>query len=1103
MSTTLTIAYAQGKSVKVTVAPMTTLQSVIAEACAKIPNAAHPESYQLIHNKKTLDLSLPVRFVNLPQGATLTLKWVSSPSAAAASTVSAQPGGNGTGHQVEQVPNPKPKPKQKQAVIKVALQIVGGSRIINDFEPTATLWDIVSTAERGGGALNLTSRYCEYSALARKSETPSSPLENVQRKVFGSVQNLYNSISRGGSADSSRSSTPSVSSTRSPSVPPSAASLVYQQPVLQLPGREVASFEEMQATTLRSLGFTSGQALVRLSFRDAPTPTALPPVSGLAPENQKPQTHSPTPRLKEPSNEPAKESSSDSKQTASQPAEKRSPAPVRHTEQPAPKEAAGLVAQRQIRVYANHPGSPSPAAVKIELPDSFYNLSSSDASMLISAQRSRLQEADRGFRMRSAEEKKRLEQQEKFKHEHPTTVIRFRFPDTAHVQATFASTERISELFAFVQSILVSPNGLATLTIQPPAQDLDIIRGSSLFDAKLAPAAVVHVQLRSDVTSPSFSALGLLRPEIAVLARPLAESDAGTTALHTGDADATDPATKDHQLPSASSPSARSNSTSTNKTTSGTAMTEATEDTAGHTTAHIDTVGSDNVAAETEAVKMTPLPWEKLLVLLSVRLAEPINYSLILPFVYKMVLDFGVAKSTKDVAFYATLLFTSFSSCQALTIMYWGRLSDRIGRRPVLLIGLAGNLVSYMTFGLAKSFWVALAARLFNGLLAGNVAVVKSVISEISDDSNRASMMAYLSLMGNVGMVLGAAIGGIFADPAHQYPAVFGNIQLFVTFPYLLPCAIGCSVTVFGLLMGTFKFQETLVRNKPRAVPPTANSSSQTLAIETAPLLAIEDQEAQTTHQPAQHSVKGLLTPTVLRVMTTNFFMCLSMSMGDQIYPIFAASSTSDGGLGFESRYIGFSLAISGLSIFYVQLFVYPRLERKYGALFCYHRGQMMLLVPFLCLSLLSLLAAHLERLANGANIPLLPRSWSCSVELLEHAGLWVLLIALLLIQIVAKVMVLTSINLITANLAPSRNELGFMNGAQQLAMTLTRIIGPLLTGTIWTWSIKHAWPFPFDSHFVWTVATLFTLTSYFISLKIPKTVNTFAAGKDDDGGEE
>ncbi|KAJ2535074.1 hypothetical protein EV175_006955, partial [Coemansia sp. RSA 1933] len=189
----------------------------------------------------------------------------------------------------------------------------------------------------------------------------------------------------------------------------------------------------------------------------------------------------------------------------------------------------------------------------------------------------------------------------------------------------------------------------------------------------------------------------------------------------------------------------------------------------------------ENSATTAIAVKETPMPWEKLLVIISVRLAEPINHSLILPFVYKMVEGFGVAKSPKDVAFYASLLFTSFSFCQALTIMQWGRLSDRIGRRPVLLIGLTGNLLAYITFGFAKSFWVALAARSFNGLLAGNVAVVKSIISEISDDSNRARMMAFLPLMWNIGAVIGAAIGGIFADPAHQYPSVFGNIQLFIT----------------------------------------------------------------------------------------------------------------------------------------------------------------------------------------------------------------------------------------------------------------------------------------------------------------------------------
>ncbi|KAJ2549844.1 hypothetical protein EV175_004288 [Coemansia sp. RSA 1933] len=232
--------------------------------------------------------------------------------------------------------------------------------------------------------------------------------------------------------------------------------------------------------------------------------------------------------------------------------------------------------------------------------------------------------------------------------------------------------------------------------------------------------------------------------------------------------------------------------------------------------------------------------------------------------------------------------------------------------------------------------------------------------------------------------------------------------------------------------------------------------------------------------------------------MTTNFFMCLSVSMADQIYPIFAATSTKDGGLGFESRNIGFSIALSGLSIFYLQLFVYPRLERKYGALFCYQRGQLLIIIPFTCLSFLSLLAAHLEKLTRGADPLQLPESWTLNATL-GYVGLWVLLIALLLTQIVSKVMALTSINLITANLAPSRTELGFMNGMQQMAMTVTRIIGPLLTGLVWASSIKNSWPFPFDSHFVWTIASVFTLTSYFLSRDIPQSVNAFAAGKDND----
>ncbi|KAJ1754203.1 hypothetical protein LPJ58_004772, partial [Coemansia sp. RSA 1591] len=175
-----------------------------------------------------------------------------------------------------------------------------------------------------------------------------------------------------------------------------------------------------------------------------------------------------------------------------------------------------------------------------------------------------------------------------------------------------------------------------------------------------------------------------------------------------------------------------------------------------------------------------------------------------------MVKGFDVVKNPQDVSFYAGLLLSSYAICQAITIMYWGPLSDRIGRRPTLLMGLTGDLATFVLFGLSKSYKWAIITRSLNGLFAGNSAVVKSVVAEISDDSNRPRMMALLPLMWNIGAVAGSAIGGLLADPANQYPSIFGRFDILRTYPYLLPCLVGSLTTTFGLVVGLFKLKETL-----------------------------------------------------------------------------------------------------------------------------------------------------------------------------------------------------------------------------------------------------------------------------------------------------
>jgi DHA1 family tetracycline resistance protein-like MFS transporter len=107
-----------------------------------------------------------------------------------------------------------------------------------------------------------------------------------------------------------------------------------------------------------------------------------------------------------------------------------------------------------------------------------------------------------------------------------------------------------------------------------------------------------------------------------------------------------------------------------------------------------------------------------------------------------------------------------FSGMQLLCAPFWGRLSDRIGRRPVLVIGLVGTAAAYALFAFAPNLTVLFAARLLAGFFGANVATAQAYIADVTTAENRSKGMGLVGAAFGLGFTLGPPIGGLLADRA-------------------------------------------------------------------------------------------------------------------------------------------------------------------------------------------------------------------------------------------------------------------------------------------------------------------------------------------------
>ena len=153
-----------------------------------------------------------------------------------------------------------------------------------------------------------------------------------------------------------------------------------------------------------------------------------------------------------------------------------------------------------------------------------------------------------------------------------------------------------------------------------------------------------------------------------------------------------------------------------------------------------------------------------------------LGFGIIIPLLPFYAESFGAS------AFTIGLLGTSYSLMQFLFSPIWGRWSDRIGRKPIILVGLMGSCLSYLALALAFSLPMVFLARIIGGIAGANIPTAQAYIADVTTKENRARGMGMVGAAFGLGFIFGPAIGGLLSHFSPQTPMWFASALCLANF---------------------------------------------------------------------------------------------------------------------------------------------------------------------------------------------------------------------------------------------------------------------------------------------------------------------------------
>ncbi|EEU37992.1 uncharacterized protein NECHADRAFT_48179 [Fusarium vanettenii 77-13-4] len=442
-------------------------------------------------------------------------------------------------------------------------------------------------------------------------------------------------------------------------------------------------------------------------------------------------------------------------------------------------------------------------------------------------------------------------------------------------------------------------------------------------------------------------------------------------------------------------------------------------------------------------------PTRQLLVLAICRFSEPIAFNSILAYTFVMVKDLGI--SDKDASFYAGLLVSAYAVAEALTSMGWGLLSDHIGRKPVVLLGLVGVGISSLIFGLAKQYWVALLARFIGGALNGNVSVMQTMVAEmVKLPEHEPKAYAVQPFVWTLGGIIGSAMGGFLAQPAIFYPSLFPEDGLFGRYPYLLPNLVSVAVVAIAVVQGLFFLEETNAKPSKEINGSDQHNQNEQSTASSLPLpvehdfidlrrssfgtvhsIRLPDELRPPSTEPPAYEGKTFNFTVMMLILALLIFSYHQMAAGSLLATYLldvpeVPSGRFDwrGGLGYTVHDVGTYLAVNGALGLLIQAVIFPVFVERVGV---WHSFLWMIVLYPLTYTLMPFLSALNEPLVSGGIY--------LSLFMQSFCGMIAMPVCLILLK----------------DATPSPQVLGRVNGLAMSGACLARTIAPPLAGVIYS----------------------------------------------------